>query len=460
MHADEAILADKFGTLLATGAYPYDPHEYHGPVLAWLAWIPAHLAGRTDYSSLTETTLRLTPAVAGILVALTPLLLAPVIGYTAAFAASAILAVSPAMIYYSRDFIPEVPLALWTALFLAALLRPGIRWNVLAGAAAGLMIATKETAWLAFASAAAAYIVTFRRRPGWRSAIAFSVSAMAVVSLLLAAPWKWAVLAEAAAAYARRGVGSELHRHPWYAYFAWIAGWHYRVSEAPLLILAATGMGIAARSKAQPVRFLAFYAIILAGAYSVVPYKTPWCAVSIVFALALLAGAGIAAIQSRWPVGATILAAVVLVTLACEAWLASFPYAADPRNPWVYAQTGTGVFAIRDSIADLARAAPEGRDVSIDIYTTENYWPLPWYFRPYRHVRWFRQAGLLGAASPIVLLSPDLEPDLIRKLYEGPPPGERELYLNLFPSYVELRPRVEVRGYVAKSLWDRWQRSR
>ena len=48
-----------------------------------------------------------------------------------------------------------------------------------------------------------------------------------------------------------------------------------------------------------------------------------------------------------------------------------------------------------------------------------------------------------------------MEPDLVRKLYEGPPPGERELYMNMFPSYVELRPQVEIRGYVAKSLWDR-----
>ena len=31
MHADEAILADKFGTLLETGRWRYDPGDYHGP---------------------------------------------------------------------------------------------------------------------------------------------------------------------------------------------------------------------------------------------------------------------------------------------------------------------------------------------------------------------------------------------------------------------------------------------
>jgi hypothetical protein len=35
-----------------------------------------------------------------------------------------------------------------------------------------------------------------------------------------------------------------------------------------------------------------------------------------------------------------------------------------------------------------------------------------------------------------------------------PPPGQREMYVNMFDREVDLRPRVEVRGYVAKSLWD------
>ena len=459
MHADEAILADKFGTLLSTGTFPYDPHEYHGPVLAWLAWIPAHVAGRTTYASLTETTLRIVPAIAGILLAVSPLLLAPAIGSTAAFASAAIVAVSPALVYYSRDFIPEVPLALWTALFLAALSRRGVRWRLAAGAAAGLMVATKETAWLALASAAVAYAVAFRSRPSWRGAFAFLSPAALLVSLFLAPPWKWGVLADSAMAYSRKGLGNEWHMHPWYTYFAWIAGWHYRLSEGPILILALAGVLVARRSKAPFVHFLAVYAIALAAIYSIVPYKTPWCAVSILYSLALLAGIGIAALGSRRPAAAILLAVVVVGSLACQAWIAAVRYASDPRNPWVYAQTGPGVFAIRDRIEEFARAAPENRAVAIDVYSMENLWPLPWYLRSFSHVRWFREVAIPGRASPIVLLSPDLEPGLVRKLYEGAPPGERELYLSLFPAYVELRPQVEVRGYVAKSLWDRWERS-
>src|SRR5262245_9706296 len=104
MHADEAILADKFGDLLSRGTYRYDPHDYHGPVLPYLTLVPAHLIGRTTYSVLRESTLRIVPAAAGILLALSPLLLAPAIGAPAALWAAAMLAVSPAMVFYGRYY--------------------------------------------------------------------------------------------------------------------------------------------------------------------------------------------------------------------------------------------------------------------------------------------------------------------------------------------------------------------
>ena len=44
------------------------------------------------------------------------------------------------------------------------------------------------------------------------------------------------------------------------------------------------------------------------------------------------------------------------------------------------------------------------------------------------------------------------------RLYEVPPPGERELYVSLFDRPVELRPGVELRGYVASGLLERFRR--
>src|SRR5450756_2472403 len=102
MHADEAVLADKFGSLLETGSYPYDPHEFHGPALAWLTLIPARIMGQRRYGDLTETTLRMAPALCGALLVMLPLLV------SGGHGAAALTAISPAMVYYSRYYIPEM----------------------------------------------------------------------------------------------------------------------------------------------------------------------------------------------------------------------------------------------------------------------------------------------------------------------------------------------------------------
>ena len=50
----------------------------------------------------------------------------------------------------------------------------------------------------------------------------------------------------------------------------------------------------------------------------------------------------------------------------------------------------------------------------------------------------------------------------MRKLYELPPPGQRELYMHLFYNtedgtvdVMELRPSVELVGFVSRSLFEK-----
>src|SRR3954452_17920595 len=90
MHADEAVLADKFGVLLETGSYRYDPRDYHGPALAWLTLASAAISGDHRYTDLTETALRIVPAVCGVLLVLMPLLLADALGRWGSVTAAAL----------------------------------------------------------------------------------------------------------------------------------------------------------------------------------------------------------------------------------------------------------------------------------------------------------------------------------------------------------------------------------
>jgi hypothetical protein len=280
MHADEAVLADKLGTLLEKGEYRYDPEGYHGPALLYLGLIPPRLAGVKRYADLDERLLRFTPAAAGILLAATPLLLAPAVGWTAAGWAALLLAVSPSFVYYSRYFIPETLLVLFTALFLSAgwrwLCSGRLVWALAAGASAGLMAATKETAVLALAAALAALTPWLGRwKQVRRSQAGFAVLAgLAAAAVLLSSfgqnptgPWDY--LRSYFATYLGRGLEPGPHSHPWRYYFGLLLWFRQGAgpafTEAAILALAAAGAWTAWRSGRPFLRFLLLYAALISG---------------------------------------------------------------------------------------------------------------------------------------------------------------------------------------------------
>jgi hypothetical protein len=85
MHADEAVHADKLGTLVEGRGYAYDPAEYHGPTLYYLTLVPAWIAGARRYVDLDETTLRSVPAAVGTLLVAAHFLARPLLGTTGAW---------------------------------------------------------------------------------------------------------------------------------------------------------------------------------------------------------------------------------------------------------------------------------------------------------------------------------------------------------------------------------------
>jgi hypothetical protein len=94
----------------------------------------------------------------------------------------------------------------------------------------------------------------------------------------------------------------------------------------------------------------------------------------------------------------------------------------------------------------------------VQIISRENLWPLPWYLRGLPRVEWWNGVPESAANAPVILVTPDMEPALVRKLYDLPPPGERELYVSIFERPVELRPGVELRGYAANRPWEDYRR--
>ena len=105
------------------------------------------------------------------------------------------------------------------------------------------------------------------------------------------------------ATYLGRGAGGNtVHVHPWYYYLQMIVFARYFNgpiwTEGWIVLLALVGLAAAVTGRlrspidAKLVRFIALYTVVMTVVYSAVPYKTPWCLLSFLHGMILLAGVG------------------------------------------------------------------------------------------------------------------------------------------------------------------------
>jgi len=431
IHNDEAVNALKFGELWEHGSYRYDPNEHHGPALIYATFALARLSGAPDFGRFSETRLRLVTVLFGLgLVVLLPLI-ADGLGPSGTLWAALFTAVSPAFVFYSRYYIHEILLAFFTLLTLIAGWRywrsRRLGWALLVGGGLGLMDATKETFVVTLAAATVALglnqiwnrLVDASQRPvegkrlnSWHLAAGFGVW-MAVAIILFSSfftnasgpldslrtyhPWLG------------RAGGDSPHVHPWYFYFQRLLFFHPVKgpfwTEALILVLAIVGAFAGFRRRRLPdadaglIRFLALCTFALTAFYTLLAYKTPWCLLVFWQGALLLAGVGAATIlrslnrpSRRIAAGLALL--VGTVHLGWQAWVASTLYAADQRNPYVYAQTSPDILNLVSKVEALAAVYPQPGQIVIEVMAPdEDYWPLPWYLRRFQHVGWWDQVA-------------------------------------------------------------------
>ena len=245
MHTDEANHTVKAGILLDTGRYTYDPKDFHGPTHYYAALPLIRLGGAHTFPETTETMYRLVPVLFGVALVLLVLGLTDGLGPAAAVCAAAFTALSPAMVFYSRYYIQEMLLVAFTFAAIVAGWRysqsPKLRWALVAGAAIGLMHATKETCILALGSMVGAVFLT-RRWSRWRDGPDAATPAISgrpthlVAAVILAALVSATLLSAfftnprgpldavltyfsyigRAAADPSRSDGAAFHHHPWH----------------------------------------------------------------------------------------------------------------------------------------------------------------------------------------------------------------------------------------------------
>lgn len=425
MHADEANQAVKLGELLEAGSYAFDPRDHHGPTLYYAAVPIAWIRGERTLAALKETTVRLVPALFGTAAVLLLAALAAPLGRWPALAAAAFLALSPPAVYYSRYFIQETLLGTFT---LAALVcarawwRSGLtRWAALGGVCVGLMQATKASAPLFLAIAVVAFLIArpadarpASRRP--RRDLLAALLGLAGASVVLYSSFftHFGGIRDALGAYghALTRFGAEApptgHEKP-FAYYLKLFGW-FRTGglvwhQVALAGLAAAGLVVALvqRRRNPTLLFWAVFTSAVILVFSAFAYKTPWHAVHFVPGLSILAAATLATITrlNTGRVVAVAFALVTLVTLYQQALRVAFLRPADYRNPYAYVHSSADVLKYR-GLAEASLARTPGQPIRV---ITEEYWPLPWYFRGLPQVGYYATPpadcdGALIVSSP------------------------------------------------------------
>ena len=405
------------------------------------------------------------------------------LGRPAAVCAGVLAAVSPALVFYSRYYVQETLLVCFTFATIATAWRyvatRKVGWAVAAGACLGLMHATKETWVLAGASMAAALVLVLlweryahRRvlevrsylRPGAVGGALVAAAAVAVVLFTSFFTHARGPLDSVLTFYynlAKAG-GESIHVQPWHWYLKMLAcsrlvtdiGSGPWWSEALILGLALAGMVAAftgrglGRTHRGLARFLAVYTILLTAAYALIRYKTPWCCISFLHAMTLMAGVGAVALV-RWVPArpAKVLVALVLaagaVHLGWQAHRAAFRFSVDQRNPYVYAHTSPDAMKLVRRVEEVAEVSPQGREMVVKVITPTNYWPLPWYLRGFPHVGYYHQVPEDCDAS-VIITSPEWT-EAIAKRTEG-------TYNQA--SLFGLRPGVLMSVWIPEPLWD------
>lgn len=504
LHTDEAVHGIKFGKLLEEGVYHYDYHEYHGPTLNYFTLIPAKLGSVSNLTDTSESTLRLVPVFFGILLVLLHVLLIKGLGPKVALFSALLCAVSPAMVFYSRYYIQEILLVCFTFGVIITGYRfvrnRNICWAIAVGVFAGLMHATKETCIIAYGSMGLALIITYalsRKNPAIDTAknspiriyhLATAIITAALVSMIFFSsfgtnPDGIVDSIRTYTTYFDRAGQNQFHNHPWYYYLKILTFDHYITgpvwSEGLIILLALTGFVAVVRKQnlaslkkididINLLRFIAIYTLLMLLIYSILPYKTPWCMLGFLHGLIIMAGVGVMSLfDSLKRVFPKVIIAILLIVgvlhLIWQCYLGNTKYYADPpSNPYVYAHTTTDVYEVTAQLEEISRAHPQGKKMDIQyIAPGGDYWPYPWYLRSFSRVHWRTDVQNDIPNAPVILVSASslqlldsLEQQVITKLFELPPPGKKNLYLPIFEKYMQLRPRVELRGYIMKDLWD------
>ena len=436
-HFDEGINGWFIDQMRGAGFYRYDPENYHGPLYFYGLFVFLTLLGRNLWA------LRLPVVLSSIAAVWMALRFGRFFGSRAARLGALALAVSPAAVFYGRYAIHESWFALSMMLLVWGVLglwKDG-RKRDLAVTIAGiaLLLMLKETAviHLACLVIAAGCLLFWQRLVPSRPALAVArqewsggdlirfgvIAALVLVFFYSGNFFNWQGVPDFFRAYMKwfqTGTGAGGHEKTDCQFGSFgLLNWYWLSLmvryEWPALLGVLFAVRLAGPAPALA-RYLAIYAVGVLMAYSIVPYKTPWCILSILWPFALLFGCALEEAWSRKTLRLVAMAlGLILLGYSLFATLRlNFRHFTDPKEPYVYVQTQPEIALVTDPVLALAKRDPRNLAMSGQIIL-ESYYPLPWTFGEFTRIGYYdeKKAPEMLEGDFIVALTSD------QKLIEG-----------------------------------------
>jgi uncharacterized protein (TIGR03663 family) len=404
-HFDEGINGWFADVLRETGFHKYDPTNFHGPWHFYTVFLSQELLGRNLWA------LRLPVVIASLLTIPAIFLFARWFGRPAVRWAALAFAVSPAEVFFGRYSIHETWFVLCTLLFTWGAIalwlerdRAGL-WAAVLGLAG--MILNKETYLIhagSLAIAAGVFALWGKVSPvqppvirptarSWSVKDAWTAGSIAVFLLVFFYSGNFLNLKglrgpyDAIAAWTQTGTSGEGHEKTAYELLPFVNYYWLAILaryEWPALAGLIWSVRYAWPAPAAP-RLLAILGGGVLLAYSLVPYKTPWCILAIVWPWFLFFGAAIESAGRRW---AKIIGIILLVASAALAVRVNFFGYEDDSEPYVYVQTYHSIETLTGPLLALSSADPRQALMPGAIYL-ESYYPLPWILGDFPNLGYF-----------------------------------------------------------------------
>ncbi len=379
-HHDESVNGWFVDGLFKTGFYHYDPQNYHGPLYFYFLAIAELMFGRSVEA------LRTVTVFFGALLTFVPFLYSRWIGNRAAWIAAFILAVSPAVVFYSRYVIHEIPFAFFTALFFYFWLRAReevFSYKILLGLGLtlGVLACLKENfvIFLGCLFIGEIMVRIYAKEYSFPKKYSY-YSGMSLIAFFVV------ILVYSALGRDEKGITNFFQAFNFWSETGSKGNGHQKPFEYWILVFAkyewATLAGVvlapfALMKMPQSIRLTSVVSVGMLLAYSIVNYKTPWCLLSFQWGFVLVFAYWCSRLWDKNKKTVAFVLAIVGIQSVYQAYDVSFVNVDADDSYYIYGQTYRDVMVPIQQILNRVKEDPSLKKTLRIQVISQFTWPLP-----------------------------------------------------------------------------------